>query len=175
MNLRPENLAFQAGVCLLILLSAAWITSAQIPDLHPGEREGSATLIHRADIMPERGTNQPSDRHLWPLYSSPEARLNYFEVTGRTGLHYHPDADHRLYVLEGKMVVTAGTNTVTAVPGDFIVIPRGVRHSYDVAAKGERALLLTFDAPPYDPRKTVNLEPGSAKAPAQPPQLKNDK
>ena len=26
-------------------------------------------------------------------------------------------------------------------------------------AKGDRALLLAFDAPPYDPRKTVNVEP----------------
>ena len=48
-----------------------------------------------------------------------------------------------------------------AIAGDFIIIPKGVRHSYDVPAKGDRALLLTFDAPPYDPRKTVNLESAS--------------
>jgi quercetin dioxygenase-like cupin family protein len=131
--------------------------------MHPGEHEGTATVIHRADVMGDRGTNALSQKHLWPLYSTPEARMNYFEVTERTGLHFHPDADHRLYVLEGKVVVTAGTNTSTAVPGDFIVIPRGVRHCYDVPAKGERALLLTFDAPPYDPHKTVNLEPASVK------------
>ena len=87
--------------------------------------------------------------------------MNYFEVTSRTGLHFHPDADHKLYVLEGKLVVTAGTNMTVAIAGDFIIIPKGVRHSYDVPAKGDRALLLTFDAPPYDPRKTVNLESAS--------------
>ena len=169
------NLGLRSGLCLAALLFSVSLARAQTTEPHPGEREGSATLIHRKDIIPERGTNQPSDRHLWSLYSSPEARLNYFEVTGRTGLHYHPDADHRLYVLEGKLVIMAGTNTMTAVVGDFIVIPRGVRHSYDVAAKGERALLLTFDAPPYDPRKTVNLEPGPSKEPAQSPQPRNDK
>jgi quercetin dioxygenase-like cupin family protein len=95
---------------------------------------------------------------LWSLHSTPEARMNYVEVTGRSGLHFHPDADHKLYVLEGRVVVIAGTNTTTAIVGDLIIIPKGVRHSYDVPAKGERALLLTFDAPPYDPRKTVNLE-----------------
>jgi cupin superfamily acireductone dioxygenase involved in methionine salvage len=42
--------------------------------------------------------------------------------------------------------------------GDLIIIPQGVRHYYDVPARGERALLLTFDAPPYDPKKTVQLE-----------------
>ena len=84
--------------------------------------------------------------------------MNYVEVAGRSGLHFHPDADHRLYVLEGRVVVVSGTNSVTSSPGDLIIIPKGVRHCYDVPAKGNRALLLTFDAPPYDPRKTVNLE-----------------
>jgi quercetin dioxygenase-like cupin family protein len=56
------------------------------------------------------------------------------------------------------VLVTAGTNTTIAAAGDLIIIPKGVRHCYDVPAKGDRALLLTFDAPPYDPRKRVNLE-----------------
>ena len=129
------------------------------PARHPGESDGAATIIHRADVLRDRGS---SGRHLWPLYSSADARLNYFEVTGRSALHFHPDGDHRLYVLEGTVVINAGTNTTIATVGDFIVIPRGVRHSYDVPAKGDRALLLTFDAPPYDPRKTVNLEEKTA-------------
>jgi len=85
--------------------------------------------------------------------------MNYVEVTSRSKLHFHPDTDHKLYVLEDHVVVIADTNTITAVAGDLIIIPKGVRHCYDVPAKGDRALLLTFDAPPYDPRKTVNLEP----------------
>ena len=129
------------------------------PARHPGERDNTATIIHRADVVHDRGTK---GRHLWPLYSNADVRLNYFEVTGRSGLHFHPDADHRLYVLEGKLVVTIGTNTTTVAVGDFIVIPKGVRHCYDVPAKGDRALLLTFDAPPYDPRRTVNLEDPAA-------------
>jgi len=125
---------------------------------HSEERAGVAKIIHRADVIPNGATNVSPRGGLWPLYSTPEARLNYFEVTGRTALHFHPDAEHRLYVLEGKLVVIAGTNTTTASVGDFIVIPRGVRHCYDVTVPGDRALLLTFDAPPFDPRKTVNIE-----------------
>ena len=64
----------------------------------------------------------------------------------------------RMLAVLAAVLVTAGTNTTTAIVGDFIVIPRGVRHRYDVPAKGDRALLLTFDAPPFDPGKTVNLE-----------------
>jgi mannose-6-phosphate isomerase-like protein (cupin superfamily) len=125
---------------------------------HHDERDGAAKIIHRADVVPDRSTNTAARGGLWPLYSTPEARLNYFEVTGRTSLHFHPDAEHRLYVLEGKVLLTCGTNITTTTVGDFIVIPRGVRHCYDVPAKGDRALLLTFDAPPFDPRKTVNIE-----------------
>jgi len=125
---------------------------------HPDEREGAATIIHRSDVIRDRSTNASGPMRLWPLHSTPEARMNYVEVTGRSGLHFHPDADHKLYVLEGRVVVTAGTNSTTAIAGDLIIIPKGVRHFYDVPAKGDRALLLTFDAPPYDPRKTVNLE-----------------
>ena len=126
------------------------------------EREGAATFIHRADVIRDDTTRSPGPVRLWPLHSTAESRMNYIEVTGRTGLHFHPDADHKLYVLEGKVVVTAGTNTSVATTGDLIIIPKGVRHRYDVPAKGDRALLLTFDAPPYDPRKTVNVEPSAA-------------
>jgi quercetin dioxygenase-like cupin family protein len=123
-----------------------------------GERPGAALIIHRADVVRDRATNNPGPMRLWPLYSTPEARMNYVEVTGRSGMHFHPDADHKLYVLEGNVIVNSGTNKTTATAGDLIIIPKGVRHCYDVPAKDGRALLLTFDAPPYDPRKTVNVK-----------------
>ena len=163
MSYRGEQQGFSAKCGLAAVFCVCTLAGAQTVEMHPGEEAGLATVIHRMDVMGDRGTNAASQKHLWPLYSTAQARMNYFEVTERTGLHFHPDADHRLYVLEGKVVVTAGTNATTAVPGDLIVIPRGVRHCYDVPAKGDRALLLTFDAPPYDPTKTVNLEPPSWK------------
>ena len=135
-------------IFLIAALFGAYISRAD------GELDGVATIQHRDDVLKNRGGNQ----HLWPLLATPEARMNYFEVTGRGPLHYHPDADHRLYVLEGNVVVTCGTATNLCGPGDFIIIPKGVRHCYDVPAKGDRALLLTFDAPPYDPKKTVGLD-----------------
>jgi quercetin dioxygenase-like cupin family protein len=119
------------------------------------EREGTATILHRDDVLRDRG----GPRHLWPLLNTPEARMNYFEVTVRGPLHYHPDADHRLYVLEGSVLVTVGATTTKCTVGDFIIIPRGVRHRYDIPEPGGKALLLTFDAPPFDPKKTVTLEP----------------
>jgi quercetin dioxygenase-like cupin family protein len=153
-------IAQAGGLFLLGILvpCCATLADERSPARHPDERDGAATLIHRADIVRDRSTNSTAAMRLWPLHSTPEARMNYVEVSGRSSLHFHPDADHKLYVLEGKVVVIAGTNTTTAAVGDLIIIPKGVRHCYDVPAKGERALLLTFDAPPFDPRKTVNLE-----------------
>src|SRR5204863_8393929 len=113
------------------------------PQRHLAERDGEAALIHRADILRDRGTNNSAAIRVWPVHATAEARMNYVEVAGRTGLHFHPDADHKLYVLEGSVLVTAGTNTITATVGDLIIVPKGVRHRYDVPAKGDRALLLT--------------------------------
>jgi quercetin dioxygenase-like cupin family protein len=158
---------FARAIVLTSLLLSATVAEEPAPARHPGERDGAATLIHRADVIRDRGTNTSGAMRLWPLLATPESRMNYVEVTGRSGLHFHPDADHKLYVLEGKVAVTAGTNTSIAIAGDLIIIPKGVRHCYDVPAKGERALLLTFDAPPYDPSKTVQLE--SPRAPAAKP------
>jgi mannose-6-phosphate isomerase-like protein (cupin superfamily) len=126
--------AAKAIVCLLVCVSV--LKADGVATLSPGEREGAAVVIHRADVMPKQSTNAVPRGGLWPLYSSPEARLNYFAVTSRTPVHFHPDADHRLYVLEGRIVVTCGTVTTTNTPGDFIIIPRGVRHSYDVPSMG---------------------------------------
>jgi quercetin dioxygenase-like cupin family protein len=148
----------QSGLLVLAFLVCSIAGAADTPSRHPDERDGSATIIHRADVIHDRSTNSSGPMRIWPLHSTAEARMNYVEVTGRSGMHFHPDADHKLYVLEGRVVVVAGTNTTTAIPGDLIIIPKGVPHCYDVPAKGDRALLLTFDAPPYDPRKTVNLE-----------------
>jgi quercetin dioxygenase-like cupin family protein len=143
---------------LLLVVPSILGAEEPAPKIHPQEVEGAARIIHRADVIKGAETNTTGPMRLWPLLSTPEARMNYVEVTGLSGLHFHPDADHRLYVLEGRVLVTAGTNSTAAAAGDLIIIPKGVRHCYDVPTKGGRALLLTFDAPPYDPKKTVNLE-----------------
>ena len=140
---------------LLLMAAVTRLNAAEPTSRHPEEIEGVAAIIHKADVIKQSTNGAPM--RLWPLHSTPESRMNYVEVTGRTGLHFHPDADHKLYVLEGELLVTCGTNTTPARVGDLIIIPRGVRHCYDVPTKGGRALLLTFDAPPFDPRKTVNL------------------
>jgi len=157
MNSRVLTATSIASLEIWSLVAA--VAGEQSSPLHAEERDGTATIIHRSDVIRNRDGTSAATMRLWPLHATAEARMNYVEVSGKTGLHFHPDADHKLYVLEGSVVVIGGTNTTIAKVGDLIIIPKGVRHCYDVPAKGERALLLTFDAPPYDPGKTVNLEP----------------
>src|SRR5579859_4145604 len=116
-RLSPLNLWSVFGMAAAALvLPALSVTADDQPLRHPEEREGAATIIHRADVIRNRGTNgvNSAPMRLWPLLSTPEARMNYVEVAGPSSLHFHPDADHRLYVLEGSVVVTAGTNITTA-------------------------------------------------------------
>src|ERR1051325_8616369 len=113
---------------LLFAICALIAQDQSVPQKHPGEMDGTATILRRADIIRDRTTNSSAPMRLWPLFSSKEARMNYVEVAGRSGLHFHPDADHKLYVLEGKLLVIAGTNTIPATSGDLIIIPKGVRH-----------------------------------------------
>src|SRR5712671_4860403 len=113
------------GLFLLAILvpCCAALADERSPARHPDERDGTATLIHRADIVRDRATNSTAAMRLWPLHATAESRMNYVEVSGRSGLHFHPDADHKLYVLEGRVVVIAGTNTTVATVGDLIIIP----------------------------------------------------
>ena len=143
-------------LCVFILLATRF--SSHLKSEENAEKPGTTQILHRADVIRNEIEKGTGPMRLWPLLATPEARMSYVEITGRSSSHYHPDQDHRLYVLEGEVLVTGGTNQSLAKAGDLIIIPKGVRHNYDVSKPGGRALLLTFDAPPYDPKKTVNVK-----------------
>ena len=64
------------------------------------------------------------------------------------------DAEHSLYVISGEVMVHAGDLETTLQAGDYISIPAGMKHGYRVPAD-KTALLISMDAPPYDPQKTI--------------------
>jgi mannose-6-phosphate isomerase-like protein (cupin superfamily) len=47
-------------------------------------------------------------------------------------------------------------------PGDYMMIPRGVRHKVERLGKN-KAYFATVDTPPIDPKKIVWLEPAPKK------------
>lgn len=66
---------------------------------------------------------------------------------GGTPPHIHHREDESFHLLEGTLTIQVGGNTMTASPGDFVYLPRGIAHSFkntsDVPAK---ALVLVAPA-----------------------------
>jgi quercetin dioxygenase-like cupin family protein len=112
------------------------------------------TLVRTRELMEREPNPSTTTGHLWRLHQSATSRTNLVEMRGEAGEHFHPDAEHSLYVISGEVMVRAGDLETTLRAGDYISIPAGVKHGYTVPAD-KPALLISMDAPPYDPQKTV--------------------
>lgn len=62
-----------------------------------------------------------------------------------TPMHFHPDVDEVLYVLEGEIVLNADGNEHVVGVGGFTFAPRGCAHAFAVTS--ERARLLCIQTP----------------------------
>jgi quercetin dioxygenase-like cupin family protein len=49
---------------------------------------------------------------------------------GGTPLHVHERENEAFFILEGRFEFQVGEQTLTAGPGDFVVAPRGVPHTF---------------------------------------------
>ncbi len=60
---------------------------------------------------------------------------------GGTPPHIHSLEDESFHLLEGKLSIQVGGNTIAASPGDFVYLPRGIAHSFqntgDVTARAQ--------------------------------------
>ncbi|MCI0441153.1 MAG: cupin domain-containing protein [Chloroflexi bacterium] len=57
-------------------------------------------------------------------------------------LHIHRDSEEAYYVLEGEFTVRIGDSVLDANRGTFILIPRGVAHSFANTGAGPGRLLI---------------------------------
>src|SRR5437879_6450988 len=112
------------------------------------------TIVRTRELMSRDPNPSTTTGHVWRLHQSATSRTNLVEMRGEAGEHIHPDAEHSLYVISGELTVRAGDVETTLRAGDYISIPAGMKHGYSVPAD-KPALLISMDAPPYDPRKTV--------------------
>lgn len=75
-----------------------------------------------------------------------EERLTLIEGTHvpHTGPppHVHEHVDESFYVLEGTYALTRGDETLEAVAGTSVFVPRGTPHRFQPGAGGGRMLLL---------------------------------
>jgi quercetin dioxygenase-like cupin family protein len=117
-----------------------------------------ALVLRKGDLMAKAPDRSGPGVKVWTMRRHGSARTNMVEFSARGPLHTHPDADHTLMVLEGAVWVVAGPDTFKLTAGDYVSIPPNMPHTYWVDP-GEKALLVSFDAPAYDESKTVFLEP----------------
>jgi len=62
-----------------------------------------------------------------------------------SGWHHHGDYDTSIYVAQGSLRLESGpggTEVVTAVPGDFVLVPRGVIHREGNGGEAESHLVV---------------------------------
>jgi len=89
---------------------------------------------------------------------------------GGTPPHIHHREDESFQLLEGTLTIQVGGDTMTASPGDFVYLPRGIAHSFkntgDAIAK---ALVLVapaglegFFAEVFDPAVDRSAPPPAA-------------
>ena len=133
----------------LLLIVAAGLSWALRPSAPSSE---AALILRRDDVMSRRPDIEGPNVRVWTLRRTARARTNLVELKGTIANHVHPDADHTLMVLEGELDAWAGAEPVRLGAGDYISIPKGMPHRYRV--RSARALLMSFDAPAYDPKLT---------------------
>ena len=57
--------------------------------------------------------------------------------------HVHPRNDEGFYVISGELEILDGSSTLVARPGDFVFIPRGIRHRFkNTGVHGARMLFM---------------------------------
>lgn len=114
------------------------------------------TYVNYSQITSRKPDIEGKNIKVWSVRQNESIRINLVEMSGELSLHKHPDADHSLMVLDGKVRVQIGEKKLEIGKGDFISIPANVPHQYWSLTK--TSILVSMDAPYYDPKKTISLE-----------------
>jgi quercetin dioxygenase-like cupin family protein len=59
-----------------------------------------------------------------------------------TGDHIHSEIEEIFYVVEGEFQIRAGDRVLQAKPGDFVLVPPGVAHSFANPVGGPAKMVL---------------------------------
>src|SRR4051794_36411329 len=98
-------------------------------------------------LMPDGGTKINLFPHLELLFKvrgdEIDGSFDYFEI--KVGylegppVHTHPHQFETFHVLEGELTIKLGDDLVTAREGDFVMVPKGMVHTYANLKKGTTA------------------------------------
>jgi quercetin dioxygenase-like cupin family protein len=152
---QPYRMAPKAGSSALLLGFDVPIIDMHQARLSDNRSATSAPVIkkQKAVMASPPGWNDPSDRG-WTLVKTADKRVNLVEMFSELQNHSHPDADHSLILLRGSARVVTPQEERVLKPGDYLSIPKNMPHKYYVDGD-QPALFISFDAPAYDPAKTL--------------------
>jgi mannose-6-phosphate isomerase-like protein (cupin superfamily) len=58
-------------------------------------------------------------------------------------LHIHSNAPEAYYVLDGSYSIISGDRKYQSYPGDFVFIPKDIRHNYQSGPQGGKVLVIS--------------------------------
>lgn len=77
-------------------------------------------------------------------------QFSLFEAKGIPGMepppHMHTREDEAFYVLQGELLFTIGGKEIKAAPGDFVFLPRNVRHQFKVLSPSFHVVVGIYPA-----------------------------
>ena len=83
--------------------------------------------------------------------------VELLRVDGTIPMHKHPKETHFVYIYKGRAKGTIGSVTAEVGPGQLVVIPSGVPHSFERI--GDTPVeIIVFSTPPFNPNDTMFLE-----------------
>jgi quercetin dioxygenase-like cupin family protein len=91
----------------------------------------------------------PGEHYTW-LVTGEESGGAYFAMLatvppgGGPPLHIHRSEDETFYVLEGTPTFRLEDTRVVAIPGDFVNVPKGMRHCFRNTSLEPVRMILTF-------------------------------
>ena len=62
-------------------------------------------------------------------------------------LHVHPRGHEAFYVLDGSYRIRCGEEQYESQRGDFVFVPKGLTHNYEVGPEGGRLLVVSPPGP----------------------------
>jgi len=148
---------FLIGLAILGLAITAYSQPTSSTPM-PMEVHEEGLMVKRSEILKTEPVADLGVARYWAVEKKKDVMCLFVEVSGTVPMHYHPDGVHRMYMLEGKMRCTIGKDTMMMESGDYMMIPRGVRHKLERVGEGN-AYFVTVDAPPINPKNNVWLEP----------------
>ncbi|HYX45762.1 MAG TPA: cupin domain-containing protein [Sphingomicrobium sp.] len=98
----------------------------------------------RAPVDPLRISRCVGDAyHNQRIVSVNDHEIRMSVMTSAFPWHRHPDSDETFFCVDGELVIELDGGEITLRPGEFLTVPRGVRHR--TRPGGSRSVNLTFE------------------------------